>query len=83
VQLRNDIMMNPDEPSNPNRMRTINEAVYFFAGQQAGVTAADLADENQENSPRVLHYWTLTSQIMAKVYIEAANQLTFVKGLDR
>jgi hypothetical protein len=78
-QLLNDIVMNPEESSNADRMRVINDHVYDLARKESGVLASDLADENQENSPRVRHFWTLTSVILAKVYMSAALQLHHIK----
>lgn len=77
-QLLNDVMMNPDV-DNSIPIRRINDAVYDMARKLANVSAEDVADENMENDPRVLHYWTLTSALFTKVYLEAAQQLHYVK----
>lgn len=60
-------------------MNDINEV----AMREAGCTSSDLADEAQEDSPRVRLFWVLQSQITGKAYAEAANQLSSYKGLDR
>lgn len=80
----NDILMNPEAgPFNATRLRTINEKVYAQARKLAGVTSSDLADENQENSPRVCHYWSLTSLLLSQVYMSAANQLASYEDWNR
>src|SRR4051812_6981821 len=80
-QQLNDIMMNPEAgPLNVTRMKSLNAEVFDMARKQSGVSAADVADENMENDPRVLHYWSLTSSLMAKVYMSAAQQLHYVEG---
>jgi predicted nucleotidyltransferase len=80
--LLNDVVMNPDE-RHDRRLREINDTVAKVAMHTAGVTASDLADENQENSPRVLHFWTLQSLLLQKVYMSAANDLTYYEELDK
>jgi hypothetical protein len=65
------------------KITQLNQAIAKVAMREAGVTPTDLADENQENSPRIQHYWTLVSHITGKVYMKAANLLSSYEGLDR
>jgi hypothetical protein len=77
----NAAMLNGTEPKPV--IQEVNAAVYAIARREAGVTAGDLADENQECTPRVGHYWTLVSYLLAQVYMEAAGQLTPYEGWNR
>lgn len=80
----NDIVMNPEAgPLNSARIKSLNMEVYAMARKTAGVTSHDLADETQENSPRVLHYWTLTSLYWSQIYMSAANNLAVYQGWNR
>lgn len=64
------------------KVHELNERIAKIAMHEAGVTAADLADENQESTPRIRLYWTLTSLITSKVYMCAAQKLTHYRELD-
>jgi len=81
-ELLNDVVMNP-EADHLARLREIGNDLRIAAMHEAGVTASDLADEAQENSPRIQHFWTLQSLMMAKVYMSAANDLAHYEELDR
>lgn len=58
----------------------INEEIAKVAMREVGVSSSDLADEDQEDSQRVRHYWAVASQLHAQVYMRAGVLLSSYEG---
>jgi hypothetical protein len=65
------------------KMSELRDEVNKTAMREAGCTAGDLADEEMEESHRVLHFWNLNSYLYTKILIAAANRMSSYEGFDR